>query len=131
MPKVVIIPCSGIGKPLGTVGRQAVYRVVEDLRPDTATTTCLALLVAGDEEAVRLVRENPCLALDGCAKECSRKNIELAGGKVSSQLRVLDVYKKHPTLKPQGVLKLDKQGEQLAEVLAEEVARETDKLLEE
>ena len=32
--KVVIVPCSGIGKSYGTVTREAAYDVVEDLRPD-------------------------------------------------------------------------------------------------
>lgn len=31
--KVVIIPCSGIGKSLGTVGRVATYKVTDRLRP--------------------------------------------------------------------------------------------------
>jgi hypothetical protein len=31
--KVIIVPCSGIGKPYGTVSREAAYEVTEDLRP--------------------------------------------------------------------------------------------------
>lgn len=127
--KVVIMPCSGIGKPLGTVGRQAAYEVVENLRPESTTTTCLALLVSGDERAMSLVRENHCIALDGCPKECARKNIELAGGKVGSRFTVMDVYKEHRDLKPEAVLHLGEGGEKLVKILAERVAQEADALL--
>ena len=33
--KVVIVPCSGIGKTYGTVSREAAYDLTEDLRPET------------------------------------------------------------------------------------------------
>jgi len=35
MSKVVIVPCSGIGKSYGSVAREGAYVVTEDLRPDT------------------------------------------------------------------------------------------------
>jgi hypothetical protein len=31
--KVVIVPCSGIGKPQGTVSREAAYELTEELLP--------------------------------------------------------------------------------------------------
>ena len=31
--KVIIVPCSGIGKSYGTVSREAAYEVTEDSRP--------------------------------------------------------------------------------------------------
>ena len=33
--RVIIISCSGIGKAYGSVGREAMYQVTEDLRPDS------------------------------------------------------------------------------------------------
>jgi uncharacterized metal-binding protein len=127
--KVIVIPCSGIGKPLGSVGRQATYEVVENLRHSVTATTCLALLVSGDGKALDLVRSNHCIALDGCPKECARKNIELAGGTVESQLRAMDVYKEHRDLKPEAVLHLGESGEKLVHELALRVAAEVDALL--
>ncbi len=47
-PKVVIVPCSGIGKTYGTVSREAAYELIEDLRPETAQLVPLSLLVLGD-----------------------------------------------------------------------------------
>ncbi len=127
--KVVVIPCSGIGKPLGTVGRQAVYDVVEKRCPEKSTTTCLALLVSGDEEAARLVRENPSIALDGCPKECARKNIILAGGHVDSEFRVMDLLKSHRDCKPESVLHIGESGEKLVSHLVDRVENEIDRIL--
>ena len=42
MSKVIIVPCSGIGKTYGTVSREAAYEVVEDLRPETAGIVALS-----------------------------------------------------------------------------------------
>jgi uncharacterized metal-binding protein len=129
--KVVIIPCSGIGKPLGTVGRQATYDIVEKRCPGRATTTCLALLVSGDDEAARLVKENPCIALDGCPKECARKNIAIAGGTTRSELRVMDVLREHRDCKPESVLHIGEGGEKLVTILADRVEAEIDRILRE
>ena len=48
--KVVIIPCSGIGKTYGTVSREAAYEVTDDIRPEQTQLVALSLLVLGDEE---------------------------------------------------------------------------------
>ena len=47
--KVVIVPCSGIGKTYGSVSREAAYDVTEDLRPEDTQLISLAMLVMGDE----------------------------------------------------------------------------------
>ncbi len=36
--KVIVIPCSGIGKAFGSISRDAVYEVTENLRKDTTRT---------------------------------------------------------------------------------------------
>jgi uncharacterized metal-binding protein len=127
--KVVIIPCSGIGKPMGTVGRQAVYDIIEKRCPGKSATTCLALLVSGDEDAVALVRENPSIALDGCPKECARKNILLAGGNVRSEFRVMDLLKAHRDCKPESVLDIGEGGEKLVSILVDRVEQEINSIL--
>jgi len=127
--KVIIIPCSGIGKAYGTVGREATYMVMEDMRPGLTDTVCLSLLVMGDEEARRRVRENPCITIDGCPLACARKNVEFAGGQQAVNLRVIDTYKEHRDLKPRAVTFIDENGRQLARFLAQQVAAEVDRLL--
>jgi uncharacterized metal-binding protein len=127
--KVYVIPCSGIGKASASVGRNATYRVVEDLLPEKAETLCLALLTLEDKEAQEKVRDNYVVAIDGCAKDCTRKNVEAAGKTPDIAHRVQDYLKKHKDLKPEAVLDIGEGGRQLVEVMSDELAAEIEELL--
>ena len=127
--KVIIIPCSGIGKAFGSISRDATYEVTENLRKETTQTLCLALLVSGDEESLRLVRDNKCITVDGCPLQCAEKNVKLAGGDLASSFRVVDAYKENRHLKPRGITFLDNDGQQMALALAGKIANKVDDLL--
>ena len=127
--KVVVVPCSGIGKSLGTVGRVATYRVIERMKPEKTRTVCLALLTMGDDDALRLVRKNPCIAVDGCPAQCSKKNIEASKGRLVHSIIVTDVLRKNRNLKPEGVIELNDQGDKLAEIIAKELSKKADEIL--
>ena len=127
--KVVVVPCSGIGKSLGTVGRVATYKVIERMQPEKTRTVCLALLTMGDDDALKLVRENPCIAVDGCPAQCSKKNIEASKGKLAHNIVVTDVLRKNRALKPDGVIELNDQGDKLAEIIAGMVSEKVDEIL--
>jgi len=127
--KVVVVPCSGIGKSLGTVGRVATYKVIERMKPKETRTVCLALLTMGDADALKLVRENPCIAVDGCPAQCSKKNIEASMGKLVHSIIVTDVLRKNRSLKPEGVIELNDQGDKLAEIIAKELSKKADEIL--
>ena len=73
--KVVIVPCSGIGKTYGTVSREAAYDLVEDLRPETTELVALSLLVLGDERARATVAACPAVTIDGCKLACATKMV--------------------------------------------------------
>ncbi len=122
--KIVLIPCSGIGKAFGEMGRQAVYEVIEDLRPGDVSTTCLARLMIDDPETKGLVADNRIITVDGCAKDCARKNVEFTGKKVDRALRVIDVLKENRNLKPLGVLNLGEDGFKLVHILAQKLNEE-------
>lgn len=128
--KVVIIPCSGIGRVFGSVGREAAYLVVDELRPGKTETVCLSLLVMGDEEALARVHGHPTIAIDGCPKACAQKNIALAGGRVGAAAPVFEVFKEYRALKSDAITVLDEKGRLLAQLLAERVADKVDKLLQ-
>ena len=49
--RVVIVPCSGIGKTYGTVSREAAFQLTESVRPDSTQLIPLSLLVLGEEKA--------------------------------------------------------------------------------
>jgi uncharacterized metal-binding protein len=129
--KVVVVPCSGIGKSLGTVGRVATYKVIERMRPEKTRTVCLALLTMGDNDALQFVRENPCIAVDGCSAKCSKKNIEASMGRLAHNIVVTDVLRKNRSLKPDGVIELNDQGDKLAEIIAGMVSEKVDEILRE
>jgi uncharacterized metal-binding protein len=125
---ILIIPCSGIGKPFGTIARDATFRVVDELRRGRADTNCLSLLVMGDEEATEQIRESDCIAVDGCPLECARKNIEIAGGRIAAHFRVMDLLRENRDLRPKQVTFLDDDGTRLAEILAERITVKVDEL---
>ncbi len=126
--RVLVIPCSGIGKSFGTIATDATFIVVDALRKGKAYTNCLSLLVIGDDEATRQIQECLCVAVDGCPLECARKNIEIAGGEVVAYFRVMDLLRENKNLKPRQVTFLDEDGLRLAEMLAEEIALKVDEL---
>lgn len=129
--KVYVIPCSGIGKATASVGRDATYKIIEDMRPETADTLCLSLLTLGDEETVEKARSNKVITIEGCAKDCARKNVETLGRPPAISHRVHDYIKQHRDLKPESVLDIGKGGRRLAEVIAEDIAGEIDELTNE
>lgn len=128
--KVVVVPCSGIGKALGSVSRDATYEVVDNLRKGVTETTCLALIVSGDENALRLVRDNRCITVDGCPLQCAEKNVRLAGGHVAASFGVVDALRENRKLKPKTVTFLDPDGQRLSAVLARDIAKTVDGLVE-
>jgi len=126
--KVVIVPCSGIGKTYGTVSREAAYEVTEDLRPADTQLVALSLLVLGDEDARAAVADNPAVTIDGCKLACATRMVEESGGTVAQDFAVLDAYRRHRQFKPQGIADLSEGGQKLAHALAEEVAAVVDDL---
>ncbi|NIN64854.1 MAG: hypothetical protein GTO63_09165 [Anaerolineae bacterium] len=126
--KVLIIPCSGIGKAFGSVGREATYLVTEELRPDETETLCLSLLTLGDEEAGYRVRKHPVITIDGCPKACAEANVKSVGGRSVANIKVVEIYREHRDLRVASVLELGEPGRKLAAILAEKVAVEVDAL---
>lgn len=125
-PRVVVIPCSGIGKSLGTVSREAAYELCENLRPATTDLVALSKLVLGDAEARERVRTNPAVTIDGCKQMCASKLVKHHGGIIAIEVAVFDAVRNHKNLKPKGIAELNPEGNELARVLAEELAEQLD-----
>ncbi len=126
--QVVVVPCSGIGKAFGTVAREAGYELCDELRPDGTRLVALSKLVLGDEAARGRVRESPCLTIDGCKLACAAKLVKHNGGTIAREVSVLDSYRQHKELKPDGIAELNPEGKRLAGVMAEELAQVVDAL---
>ena len=119
--RVLIVPCSGIGKSYGTVAREGAYRVTEDLCPERTKLVPLALLVLGGYEARSTMAGAKAITIDGCKLTCAAKVVAESGGTVAHAMDVPDVFRRHRDLKPSGIAELDENGHKLARVLAEEV----------
>ncbi len=123
---VVVVPCSGIGKPFGTVSREAAYDLCDELRPESTRLVALAKLVLGEPGARALVGQHPVVTIDGCKQMCAAKMVRESGGTVAHEVAVLEVFRRHKDLKPEGIADLNQAGRKLARLLAEEVARHLD-----
>jgi len=130
--KVYIIPCSGIGKVFGSIGRETAYIVVNELAKDKTALECLPLIVKGKKEVIKALKENKVIAIDGCPLKCSYNDLMEAVGKVDAQFLTTDIVKDNRSLKPEpSIIPVGKNTKQLAIKLAEKVVAEVDNLLEE
>jgi uncharacterized metal-binding protein len=121
--RIVIVPCSGIGKTYGTVSREAAYIVTEELRPDDTRLVALSKLVMGDEESRAIVAASPAITIDGCKLACASKMVQQSSGRIARDYAMLDVYRRHRQFKPQGIAELNENGLQLARALANEISQ--------
>jgi uncharacterized metal-binding protein len=117
--KVMIFPCSGIGKVCGSIARDAAKYVIDSR--ESAEGPCLALLTTGDEETVAKVKENPSITIDGCPKTCAMKNVEKNSGSVIKNIMVMDYMKKYKELKPGTVTDTGVDGRKLSGLIAEDI----------
>ena len=124
---VLVIPCSGIGKVHGLISREATYLVTDELAPEKTDTMCLALLVKGDGEAVAAVRNHACITIDGCAKACAEKNVQMAGGRVAKAIQVAAYFKNRRGAQPGSASALTDDGwtitREIAALAASDAAR--------
>jgi uncharacterized metal-binding protein len=127
---VLVVPCSGIGKPYGTVSRMAAYQVTEDDRPGVTRLVPLSLLVLGDAEAKAALAEAPAVTIDGCKLACATKMVRESGGEILQDYAVLEVYRRYRDFKPQGITELNEGGLKLADALAQEIEAVVDESLE-
>jgi uncharacterized metal-binding protein len=120
--KVLVIPCSGIGKVHGLISRESAYLTTDELAPAETDVVCLALLVREDEETLAKVRTHPCLTIDGCGKACAQKNVEIAGGEVAKAFQVARVLGGHRGAQPGSGSELTEEGWAISREIAEAVA---------
>ncbi len=128
--KVAVIPCSGIGKALGSVSREAAYELCENLRPDRTQLVALSKLVLGEVQARDRVQNNPAVTIDGCKHMCAAKLVRHSGGNLAREIAVFEVFRRYKGLKPEGIAELNGEGKQLAKALAGEIAAEVDEIAE-
>ena len=124
--RVVVVPCSGIGKPSGSVSREAAYELCESLRPEDTELVALSKLVLGDATARETVARTPCVAIDGCQQMCASKMVQKSGGIAIHSVAVLEAFRRHRELKAEGIAELNDAGRKLARVMAQQMADTVD-----
>jgi len=122
--KKIVIPCSGIGKAFGTVSREATYLLTEELNPREYRTMCLPLLVAGDEEAIKMLHSSEIFTIDGCPKQCASVSVRKSGGAIKKEILVAKVLAANKDHKPGTVLDIGEGGGLLAQDIVNEITAE-------
>ena len=131
MSKVIIVPCSGIGKVYGLMAREAALAVTDHLAKETSETICLAHIVTGDEEVTGKVCGQSCISIDGCASLCSFHSLEAAGGIVKGKFRSVDEMRFHRGANPGTGSDLTEVGWQITDELAAKIAVKVDEIQKE
>ena len=127
--KVCVVPCSGMGKVLGSVAREVGLILAEDLRPDKTFLVCIPSLAAGSEAYAKMMKTNPVIVIDGCAERCATKIVVKNGAKINGRFFLPESIRKYG-FKPTNRDDIGLEGENLAKKVAEDVAANVDKLAE-
>jgi uncharacterized metal-binding protein len=129
--KVYIIPCSGIGKVFGSIGRETTYVAVNELSTGKAELECLPLIVKGKKEVIKKLKSNKVIVIDGCPLKCSYNNVMEQVGKVDAQFMSTDVVKDNRDLKPEpSIIPIGENTKVLSRKLAEQVSQKVEELFE-
>ena len=88
--KVCLQPCLGLRKE-AVVGRQALYVVYEDLRPDVTVLGCGPALNANVQEDVDFINMFPVIAVEACDKDCATRLVAKKGKKAARTVRVVEL----------------------------------------
>jgi len=107
----------------------AIYKVLEELRPNQTVLICLPALAAEVEEDVEFVRDYPSIILDGCEKKCAEKVFTKFKSNIKGIFSVSDYRVKYPKLKPKSIIDIGPDGAKLAQIIAEDIAKKVDEVL--
>ena len=129
--KVYIIPCSGIGKVFGSIGREATYIVLNELAKGKVELECLPLIVKGKKEVIEKLKANKVIAIDGCPLKCTYNNLIEQVGNVDAQIMTTNIVKENRDFKPEpSIIPIGENAKVLSQKLAEQLAKNVNELLE-
>ncbi len=122
--KKILIPCSGIGKAVGEVTREAARLLMEELRPGEFETVCLPLMMIDEEEIKDRFANADVYAINGCPEKCASVSVKHVGAEIAKELLVVRVLAKNRTHKPKSIIDLGDGGRQLALDVANAILEE-------
>ncbi len=128
--KVGIVSCSGEELPEGTLSRLACRKVLDELKPGTTVTICLPLFIAGGEEERNFTAKFPTITVDGCKKRCAQRSTEALSGKPAKSIVITEIMHEKQITPPVRRRNLTEQDKIVVQVVAEELAKAVDDVLE-
>ena len=129
--KVAVLGCSGIGRLVSTVVRQAVYMIAQD-RPDEVVVVSSGSLTGNVPEALEKARKYPLIVIDGCRPKCATA---IAKGKdldIAAAIWVAEVAAKYKlSIAGDKRTELSEKGLALARAIADEAIAKIDLMVAE
>ena len=127
--KVAVLGCSGIGRLISTVVRQAVYMIQQD-RPDQVIVVGSGPLTGDVPEALEAARKYPLVVIDGCRPHCATaiaegKNLRLVGKVYAADV----IAKTKLSLAGEKREELGEKGMAVARAIADETIQQIDWIL--
>jgi len=92
--KVAVLGCSGIGRLISTVVRQAVYMIQKD-RPDQVVAVSSGALTGDVPEQLVAAAKYPLVVIDGCRPHCATAIADGKKLKIAGKVYAADVIAKH------------------------------------
>lgn len=129
--KVAVLGCSGIGRLISTIVRQAVYLIQQE-RPDQVVVLGSGALTGDVPEALQAARSYPLLVIDGCRPHCATAIAEGKQLPVAASIYATDVVARHKlSLSGERREELGDKGMAVARAIADEAIERIDWLLAE
>lgn len=127
--KVAVLGCSGIGRLISTVVRQALYLIEKD-RPDEVVLVSSGSLTGDVPEALETARSHPLLVIDGCRPHCATAIADGKGLPVAASIYAADVIARHKlSLAGEKREELGDKGMAVARAIADEALEKIDWLV--
>lgn len=128
--RVVIFPCGGIKRPEATVARVASYLVNEKLLPDLTMLECVPAFLRGVPEDVFMIKRNPTVVIDCHQESCGTHLMHLMGLVPAARVYLPDLARERGLSPGGNRQELDQEGQEMAQVVAQVVARAARFMLE-
>jgi uncharacterized metal-binding protein len=129
--KVAVLGCSGIGRLVSTIVRQAVYMLKQD-RPDNVVVISSGSLTGDVPEALAAARAYPLLVIDGCRPKCASVLARGKGLEPAGSIWVADIVAREKlSLAGENRKALGEKGTALARAIADEAIARIDLIVAE
>ena len=124
--KVAVLGCSGIGRLISTIVRQAVYMIEKD-RPEQVVIVGSGPLTGDVPEALEIARKYPLIVIDGCRPHCATAIAEGKKLNVAAKIYAGEVVAKYKlSLAGENREELGEKGMALARAIADEALAQID-----